>query len=77
MTVVRAGEALSDYRDLRITRHGHLALLAAALEMRDNFTVYDACCVTLAQRLDAALLTADAPLARATARHTSVELLDV
>jgi predicted nucleic acid-binding protein len=77
MVIARAEQALGVYRDLRLARHGHLALLARAIALRDNFTVYDACYVALAQHLDAALLTADAPLARATARHTSVELLAV
>jgi predicted nucleic acid-binding protein len=77
MVIARAEQALGAYRDLRLVRHGHLALLATTIALRDNFTVYDACYVALAQRLDAALLTADAPLARATARHTSIELLAV
>jgi predicted nucleic acid-binding protein len=76
MTVHRVEQALDAYRDLRLIRHGHLALLRAAGSMRDNFSAYDACYVALAHRLDAAFLTADASLARATARHTSVALLD-
>ena len=76
MAIARAEQALGVYRDLRLSRHGHLALLTAAISMRENFSAYDACYVALAQRLNAPLLTADASLARATARHTSVELLD-
>jgi predicted nucleic acid-binding protein len=75
MAVAQAEQALGVYRDLLLARHGHLGLLEAAIEMRDNFSTYDACYVALAKRLNARFLTADASLARATARHTSVELL--
>jgi predicted nucleic acid-binding protein len=71
----RAEEALSDYRDLPLARHGHLALLPAMVAMRENFSSYDACYVALAERLDASLLTGDAGLARAVARHSSIALI--
>lgn len=35
------------------------------LSLRDNFSAYDAAYVALAERLDATLVTADQPLARA------------
>ena len=75
MAISRAEQALGDYRDLPLARHGHLALLPAAIAMRDNFSVYDACYVALANRLDAAFLTGDRALARAVTRHTAIELL--
>jgi predicted nucleic acid-binding protein len=75
MTPVRAAEALEDYAALPLTRHGHLGVLARALELRANFSVYDAVYVALAERLGAALATGDEPLARAAGRFTGVEVL--
>ena len=68
----RAKEALSDYLDLPLTRHGHQTLLARVLSLRANFSAYDATYAALAERLGAALLTADENLARATESHLDV-----
>lgn len=73
--VPRAEEALSDYRDLPLVRHGHLALLPAVVAMRENFSAYDACYVALAERLEGAFLTGDAGLARAARARSSIEVL--
>ena len=70
----RCAEALADYGDLPVTRHGHLALLGRILELRENLTAYDAAYVALAERLGAMLLTADDRLRRAVATHTRVPL---
>ncbi|MDT8369726.1 MAG: type II toxin-antitoxin system VapC family toxin [Longimicrobiales bacterium] len=72
---VRREEALVDYADLPITRHGHLALLPRILELRQNFSAYDATYVALAERLEAELLTADRRLARAVGTHTDLAVL--
>ena len=64
----RAEEALSDYLDLPLARHGHQTLLPRILGLRANFTSYDAAYVALAERLEAPLLTADRRLARACGR---------
>jgi len=61
----RARLALRDMADLPLTRHGHQLLLARALELRHNFSAYDAIYVALAERLGATLVTADRPLASA------------
>jgi predicted nucleic acid-binding protein len=61
----RAREALSDYADLPLSRHGHLGILDRLLELRENFSPYDAAYAALAEALGASLLTADARLARA------------
>jgi predicted nucleic acid-binding protein len=61
----RAREALSDYADLPLSRHGHLGILNRLLELRENLSTYDAAYAALAEGLDAALLSADARLARA------------
>ena len=44
----RAEEAVEDYLDLPITRHGHQSLVVRMLELRNNFSVYDATYVALA-----------------------------
>lgn len=74
MTVQRAGEALEDYLDLPLTRHGHTRHLPRMLELRENMSAYDATYVALAERLGALLLTTDHRLARAVSGHTAVEL---
>jgi len=61
----RARQALRDLADLPMTRHGHQLLVARTLELRHNFSAYDATYVALAERLDAALVTADRRLASA------------
>ena len=71
----RARVALDDYLDLPLTRHGHQALLGRMLELRTNFSAYDAVYVTLAERLGAELLTADSRLARSTRAHTGVSVV--
>lgn len=70
----RAADALQDYLDLPVTRHGHRALLPRALELRRNFSAYDATYVALAERVGGSLLTADTRLARATRAHTALQI---
>lgn len=70
----RAHEALADFLDLPLVRHGHAGLLDRAFALRNNFSAYDAMYVALAEGLAAALLTADRRLEAAVARHTDVEL---
>jgi predicted nucleic acid-binding protein len=77
MTEARAWEAMSDYMDLPLTRHGHVKLIERVLQLRENFSVYDATYVALAERLGAELLTADEPLAKAARTHTTVSVLPV
>ncbi|MGH2740164.1 MAG: type II toxin-antitoxin system VapC family toxin [Actinomycetota bacterium] len=75
LTDERAGEALDDYLDLPLARHGHESLLPRILELRESFTAYDAVYVALAERLDAALLTADDGLAASARRQSQIEVL--
>ena len=70
----RAAEALDDWFDLPLERHGHLSLLPRVVSLRQNFTAYDAVYVTLAEQLGAAVLTADGRLARAIRAHLDIEL---
>jgi predicted nucleic acid-binding protein len=46
------------------------------MELRDNFTVYDASYVALAESLKAPLLTADSPLVKAVRALTSVDAIE-
>lgn len=75
ISLERAGQAAADYVALGLVRHSHRPLLARCLALFENFSPYDASYVALAERLNAPLLTLDRRLARAVARHTSVELL--
>lgn len=59
----RAGEAYRNFLDLDVRRHGHEPLLSRIWSRRHNLTAYDAAYVTLAEILDAPLLTTDRHLA--------------
>lgn len=74
LSSARATEALADYMELPLTRHGHVTLLARMFALRENFTMYDACYVALAERLGASLLTTDTPLARAVRTHLRIDI---
>ncbi len=71
----RALDVLADYLALPLERHGHVALVARVLELRDNFTAYDAAYVALAESLSAQLLTTDGRLARAVRTHSRVDVI--
>lgn len=64
----RAGQALQDYLDLPLTRHGHTHLLPRILNLYPTLSAYDATYVALAEGLGATLVTADQRLARAAER---------
>lgn len=70
-----AGELLDNFIDLPITRHRHLSLLARAISLRHNFTVYDGVYIALAESLGATLVTGDQRLATAARRHTSLDVV--
>jgi predicted nucleic acid-binding protein len=83
--LVRAG-ALSDDRaddarlgldDLPLTRYPHGALLGRAWELRHVLTAFDAVYVSLAEALDAPLVTCDVRLSRAPGVRAQVELVAV
>ncbi len=69
-----AGEKLRDYLDLPLTRHEHGPLLERVLQLRENFSAYDAAYVALAERMGARLASVDEPLRRAVEAHTDLEL---
>lgn len=70
----RALDAIDDYLDLPLTTHAHGALLRRIVALRQNFSAYDATYVALAERMGAALLTADEALMRAVRQHRLVEV---
>ncbi|MDH3524186.1 MAG: type II toxin-antitoxin system VapC family toxin [Acidobacteriota bacterium] len=72
--IERAYDALEDYLDLPLARHGHAYLLGRMVGLRRNFSAYDATYVALSEWLAARLATADEALARAVGAHTQVEL---
>lgn len=75
ITEAHAMEAVRDYLDLPLIRHGHGELMDRILELRNNFSAYDAAYVALAEMLEAPLLTTDAKLTRALRDHVSPQLL--
>jgi predicted nucleic acid-binding protein len=64
-----AAQLLGLYLSLPLTRHRHEPLLERVLELRDNFSAYDAAYVVLAERLGLPLLTGDERLGRAVREH--------
>ena len=71
----RAAQAIADLGALRLERVSHRPLLRRCWELRHNITVYDAAYVSLAEALDAPLVTADARLVSAPGPRCSFELL--
>ena len=70
----RADQALDDLRDLRLSRYPHFVLIPRIWQLRHNLSAYDAAYVTLAETLDAPLLTRDARLASAPGQTAQIEV---
>ena len=66
--------AIDNLRDLDLRRHPHGPVLPRIWSWRYNLTSYDAAYVTLAEVLDAPLLTTDARLASAPGLPVPVEV---
>ncbi len=62
---VRLDEAAEDFSAFRIERYPMTAALGRILDLRHNFTAYDAAYVVLAEALAAPLVTADEKLTEA------------
>ena len=71
----RGRQAIADLADFSITRYPHDLFLPRIWELRNSMTAYDAAYVSLAETLEAPLVTRDAALARASAHRARVELL--
>lgn len=65
-------DATEDFTAMRIERYPLSTMMRAVLDLRANYTVYDAAYVVLAQALDAPLVTADAKLLEA--RRVGVDI---
>jgi predicted nucleic acid-binding protein len=70
-----AQTALDDLRALDLQRHSHEPLLDRVWALRDNVSAYDATYVSLAEALNAPLITCDAKLARASAINARIQLV--
>lgn len=68
-------DAAGDFNALDIERYPLSAMIRNVLDLRDNFTVYDAAYVVLAQALDVPLVTADAKLIEARRLGVDVRVL--
>lgn len=56
-------------------RHPHQLLLSRVWDLRHNLSAYDATYLSLAEALDAALLTDDRRLATAARRHSWIKII--
>jgi len=65
LTDHRAAQAIEDFLDFPLIRYSHEPFLSRIWELRENFTVYDAVYVALAEVLNVPLVTCDARLASA------------
>lgn len=67
--------AIDDFTAFHIERYPLSAMMRGVLELRDNFTVYDAAYVVLARALEVPLVTADTKLAEARKLDVDVRVL--
>lgn len=73
ITQGRAELMLADYSGLRIVRHPMQPLQARVLELRHNFTAYDAMYVALSEQLALPLLTDDAKFDGSPGHHAEIQ----
>ena len=68
-------EAADDFSSFHIDRYPLASMMRGVLDLRENFTVYDAAYVVLAQALQVPLVTADAKLSEARKFGVDVRVL--
>jgi predicted nucleic acid-binding protein len=71
----RITDAVDDFSALRIERYALATMMRSVLDLKDNFTVYDAAYIVLAQALDAPLVTADTKLVGARTLGIDVQII--
>jgi predicted nucleic acid-binding protein len=71
----RGRAALADLADFPLNRYPHDFLLPRVWDLRNNLSAYDAVYISLAEALDAPLLTRDRRLASAPGHRALVELV--
>lgn len=72
---VRLDQAVEDFSAFQIERHQMTSLLGHLLDLRENFTVYDAAYLVLAQALEAPVVSADTKLKEATWLGIKVQIV--
>lgn len=70
----RGRQALEDLADLSLRRYPHGPMLPRMWELRHDLTAYDAAYVTLAETLDAPLVTLDRRLAAAAGAESAAAI---
>lgn len=68
-------DAADDFSSFRVDRYPLSGMIRAVLDLKDNFTVYDAAYVVLAQALELPLVTADTKFAGARELGVDVRIL--
>lgn len=71
----RGQEALEDLAALALHRYSHDFLISRVWDLRATLTAYNAIYVSLAELLDAPLLTCDSRIASASGHHAVVEVI--
>lgn len=71
--VVRAQQALDDFRTLKFKRYAHDVFQRRIWSLRNNFTAYDAMYVALAEEIGATLVTCDSKMG--SGHNAKVELI--
>ncbi len=75
LDLARCHAALQDLASFDLIRYPHTLFLSRIWQLRSNVTAYDAAYVSLAEALDAPLITRDAALARSSGHRARIELV--
>ncbi len=71
----RMNDAVDDFCALRIERYPLAMMMRNVLDLKDNYTVYDAAYIVLAEALNVPLVTADTKLTGASRLGIDVQVL--